>query len=80
METYEADYRLAKVTAKDIVLPPFLSIEEENRGSFLTLSPDQSSEERKSSLKIEEETPLDGIPFVQEPNRTPPIGSRNSQV
>lgn len=61
---YQTDYQAPKVTAKDIILPPFLNIEDENRSSFLNLSPEAQSEERKSSLKIEEEAPLEGIPFV----------------
>ena len=79
LEAYEADYRAPKVTAKDIVLPPFLSDQSDDRSSFAVLTPENLSEDRKSSLKIEEELPLDGIPFVQEPSKTQPIVQRKEK-
>lgn len=78
MGAFEADYRSARVTAKDIVLPPFLGDQDENsRSSILSLSPEsQKEEERKSTLRVIEEEPLEGIPFIQEPSKTPQIAKK----
>jgi len=59
MVKYEEDYRITKITARDIVLLPFYS-ETDSRKSSLAIIEETS---RKSAIESEE-SPLEGIPFV----------------
>jgi len=73
---YQQDYTEERISAKDIILPPFLNEPEDRVSSFTII---QASPETNRSLEIEEELPLEGIPFVDEAKRTPPIGKTTEQ-
>jgi hypothetical protein len=72
---YQADYRCDIITAKDIILPPFLNELEDRLSSFTIV--EVPSADTSKSMEIEEELPLEGIPFVDEGKKTPQIGKQN---
>ena len=73
---FQGDYCEERISAKDIVLPPFLNEVEERVSSFTII---QASPDGNRSLEIEEELPLEGIPFVDEAKKTPQIGKKTEQ-
>ena len=67
-------YREAHITAKDIVLLPFQDIDDQYD---MMETPELCTNLKLS--QIEEETPLEGIPFIDEGKKTTPGLSRFSE-
>lgn len=72
LANYSGEYREAKITARDIILPPFPLDNEEMSGTFI-VAKEAIQLAKQASPNIEEELPLEGIPFVGQEVASPKL-------